>query len=291
VSAPVDVLAVLRAVGRELRPGAAECPCHGVPEPLCPARPAAGKGAAAPDVSSLDAASVARLIDHTLLRPEATPAQVRALCREAREHAFAAVCVNPIWVRTCAAELADSGVAVASVAGFPLGASVAEVKAAEAAAAVADGAREVDMVIGIGALKAGEHRLVERDVAAVVDACRPGGALVKVIIEAALLTDEEKARAAAIAKLAGAGFVKTSTGFGPGGATVEDVALLRRVVGPGVGVKAAGGIRDWPAARAMVAAGASRIGTSSGPAILAGVTEHSCAQIGSSTRMLSRPRR
>ncbi|HSD29409.1 MAG TPA: deoxyribose-phosphate aldolase, partial [Vicinamibacteria bacterium] len=140
----------------------------------------------------------------------------------------------------------------------------------EAARAVEDGAREVDMVLCVGALKAGDHRLVERDVAAVVAACRPGGALVKVIVEAALLTDEGKARASAIAKLAGAAFVKTSTGFGPGGATAEDVGLLRRVVGPGVGVKAAGGIRDWPAARAMVAAGASRIGTSSGPAIVAG---------------------
>lgn len=275
MSTPVDVLAVLRAIGKELRPGGAECPCHGVAEPLCPARPAPGPGTAAPDASSLDAAAVARLVDHTLLKPEATPAQVRALCREARAHAFAAVCVNPIWVRTCADALEGSGVAVASVAGFPLGASVADVKAAEAAAAVADGAREVDMVICVGALKAGDHRLVERHVAAVVDACRPGGALVKVIVESALLTDEEKVRAAAIAKLAGADFVKTSTGFGPGGATAEDVALLRRVVGPGVGVKAAGGIRDWPAARTMIAAGASRIGTSSGQAIVAGVTDRS----------------
>jgi deoxyribose-phosphate aldolase len=146
---------------------------------------------------------VARLVDHTLLRPEATPAQVHALCREAREHSFAAVCVNPVWVRTCAGELAGTAVAVASVAGFPLGASVAEVKAAEAAGAVADGAREVDMVLCVGALKAGDHVLVERDVAAVVDACRPGGALVKVIVEAALLTDEEKVGAAAIASSPG----------------------------------------------------------------------------------------
>jgi deoxyribose-phosphate aldolase len=271
----VDVLAVLRAIGAELRPGAPSCACHGVAEPLCPSRPAAGPASSAPGAPSLDAASVARLLDHTLLKPEATPAQVRALCREAREHAFAAVCVNPVWVRACAAELAGSGVAVASVAGFPLGASVTEVKAAEAAAAVADGAREVDMVLCVGALKAGDHRAVERDVAAVVDACRPGAAIVKVIVEAALLSDAEKARAAAISKLAGAAFVKTSTGFGPGGATAEDVALLRSVVGPGVGVKAAGGIRDWPAARAMLAAGASRIGTSSGPAIVSGCTDRS----------------
>lgn len=275
MSAPVDVVAVLRAVGDELRPGAAACPCHGVVEALCPARPPAREGAAAPDAGGLDAAGVARLVDHTLLKPEATPAQVRELCREARAHGFAAVCVNPLWVRTCADELRGSAVAVATVAGFPLGASVPEVKAAEAARAVEDGAREVDMVLSVGALKAGDHRLVERDVAAVVEACRAGGALVKVILEAALLADEEKARACAIAKLAGAAFVKTSTGFGPGGATVEDVALMRRAVGPGVGVKAAGGIRDWATARAMVAAGASRIGTSSGPRIVAGVPDRS----------------
>jgi deoxyribose-phosphate aldolase len=275
MSAPVDVIGVLLAIGGELRPGAPACGCHGVAEPLCPSRPSPRAGTGPLDPASLDAASVARLLDHTLLRPEATPAQIRVLCREARELAVAAVCVNPLWVGTCAAELAGTGVAVATVAGFPLGASVPEVKAAEAAAAVADGAREVDMVLCVGALKAGEHRAVERDVAAVVDACRAGGAVVKVIVEAALLTDDEKVRAAAISKLAGAAFVKTSTGFGPGGATVGDVALLRRAVGPGVGVKAAGGIRDWPAARAMVAAGASRIGTSSGPAIVAGVAEQS----------------
>jgi len=270
VSSLVDVEAVLRAIGGELRPGAPACRCHGVVEALCPARPEPGKGTDAPDASALGAAAVARLIDHTLLKPEATPAQVRALCREARDHAFAAVCVNPLWVRVCAEELGGTAIAVASVAGFPLGASVPEVKAAEAARAVEDGAREVDMVLSVGALKGGDHRFVERDVAAVVEACRPGGALVKVILEAALLTDEEKTRACAIAKLAGAAFVKTSTGFGPGGATTDDVALMRRVVGPGVGVKAAGGIRDWAAARAMVAAGASRIGTSAGPKILAG---------------------
>jgi deoxyribose-phosphate aldolase len=275
VSAPVDVLVILRAVGGELRPGAGACSCHGVVDALCPAWPAPGPGTAAPDAAALDAAGVARLIDQTLLKPEATPAQVRDLCRAARDHGFAAVCVNPLWVRTCAAELRGTAIAVATVAGFPLGASVPEVKAAEAARAVEDGAREVDMVLSVGALKAGEHRLVERDVAAVVEACRPGGALVKVILEAALLTDEEKARACAIAKLAGAAFVKTSTGFGPGGATAEDVALMRCAVGPGVGVKAAGGIRDWAAARAMVAAGASRIGTSAGPRIVAGASGRS----------------
>jgi deoxyribose-phosphate aldolase len=275
VSPPVDVLAVLRAIGEELRPGATRCSCHGVVEGLCPARPAPGPVTAPPDAAALDAAGVARLIDHTLLKPEATPAQVRGLCQEARDHGFAAVCVNPLWVRTCAEELRGTAIAVATVAGFPLGSSVPEVKAAEAARAVEDGAREVDMVLSVGALKAGDHRLVERDVAAVVEACRPGGALVKVILETALLADEEKARACGIAKLAGAAFVKTSTGFGPGGATAEDVALMRCAVGPGVGVKAAGGIRDWAAARAMVAAGASRIGTSAGPRIVAGASGRS----------------
>jgi deoxyribose-phosphate aldolase len=270
VSTPADVAAILRAIGAELLPGGALCSCHGVVQALCPARPAPGPGTAVPDTAALDAAGVARLIDHTLLKPEATPAQIRELCREARDHGFAAVCVNPLWVRTCAEELRGTAISVATVAGFPLGASVPEVKAAEATRAVDDGAREVDMVLSVGALKASDHRLVADDVAAVVEACRPGGALVKVILEAALLTDEEKARACAIAKLAGADFVKTSTGFGPGGATAEDVALMRRVVGPGVGVKAAGGIRDWAAARAMVAAGASRIGTSAGPKIVAG---------------------
>ena len=268
MSAPVDVVAVLRAIGVELRPGGAACGCHGVIEALCPARPAPGEGTAAPDASTLDAASVARLIDHTLLKPEATAAQVRELCREARDHGFAAVCVNPLWVRTCAEELGGTAIAVATVAGFPLGASVPEVKAAEAARAVEDGAREVDMVLSVGALKAGDHRLVERDVAAVVDACRPRGALVKVIIEAALLTDEEKARACAIARLAGAAFVKTSTGFGPGGATVADVDLMRKTVGAGIGVKAAGGIRSFQDLTNMLAAGATRIGASASVKIM-----------------------
>jgi deoxyribose-phosphate aldolase len=213
-------------------------------------------------------AEVARLIDHTLLRPEATAGQVRALCADARAHGFVAVCVNPVWVSLCAAELAGTTTLVATVAGFPLGASVAEVKAREAARAAQDGAREVDMVLNVGALKAGDDTLVERDVRAVVEAARAGGAIVKVIVEAALLTDEEKARACVLSVSAGAAFVKTSTGFGPGGATVADVALMRRTVGADVGVKAAGGIRDWAAAKAMIEAGASRIGTSAGVRIV-----------------------
>jgi deoxyribose-phosphate aldolase len=265
----VDLLAILRSLGSDLRPDETPCPCHGVAGGLCPSRPGPDPDKAGPvEVATLDAKAIARLIDHTILRPEATPAEVRRVCREARERAFAAVCVNPAWVRLSAGELRGYPTVVASVAGFPLGATVPEVKAAEAARAVEDGAREVDMVLSVGALKSGDHRAVERDVAAVVAACRGGGALVKVIIETALLTDEEKVRACAIAKLAGAHFVKTSTGFGPAGATAADVALMRHVVGPGVGVKAAGGVRDWKAARAMVAAGANRIGTSSGVKIL-----------------------
>jgi deoxyribose-phosphate aldolase len=214
---------------------------------------------------------VARLIDHTLLKPQATADDVRALCAEGRAHGFAAVCVNPAWVSLCAGELRGCSTQVATVAGFPLGASVSEIKAAEARRAVADGAHEVDMVLNVGALRGGDDRLVEDDVGAVVEACRDEGAMVKVIIEAALLTDEEKARACTLAQRAGAHYVKTSTGFGPGGATEHDVALMRRTVGPGTGVKAAGGVRDWPTARAMIVAGASRIGTSSGVGILGGV--------------------
>jgi len=219
-------------------------------------------------VESLDARALARLIDHTLLKPEATADAVRALCDDGRAHGFAAVCVNPAWVSLCAKELRGGPTLVATVAGFPLGASLPEIKAAEASRAVADGAREVDMVLNVGALKGGDDRLVERDVSAVVDVCQGERVAVKVIIEAALLTDEEKVRACTLAQRAGASFVKTSTGFGPGGATVEDVALMRRTVGPGTGVKAAGGVRDWASTRELIAAGANRIGTSSGVRIV-----------------------
>jgi deoxyribose-phosphate aldolase len=267
VSEDVDVLAILRALGRELAPGAASCACHAVAEPLCPARPASRPGLA-PVEGSPGAAELAGLIDHTVLKPEATADAVRRLCAEAAAHRFAAVCVNPVWVPLCARELSGTTVAVATVAGFPLGAARADVKAFEAASAIADGASEVDMVLNVGALKGGDLRAVEVDIRGVAEACRAGGALLKVIIEAVLLSDEQKVLACALAKLAGTDFVKTSTGFGAGGATVADVALLRRTVGPSVGVKAAGGIRDLAAARAMIAAGASRIGTSAGVKIL-----------------------
>jgi len=217
-------------------------------------------------VDSLDPRALAGLIDHTLLKPEATGDAIRVLCADGRAHGFAAVCVNPAWVSLCAEELRGHPTLVATVAGFPLGASLPEIKATEARRAVEDGAREIDMVLNVGALKSGDHGLVERDVARVVEACP--GVVVKVIIEAALLTDDEKVRACALSQQAGAGFVKTSTGFGPGGATAHDVALMRRTVGPGTGVKAAGGVRDWATAQELIAAGANRIGTSSGVRIV-----------------------
>jgi len=211
---------------------------------------------------------IARMIDHTLLKADATRANLETLCNEARQHGFATVCVNPAWVRLCADLLRGCDTRVCTVAGFPLGATPPEVKAYETARAIADGASEVDMVINIGALKSGDYRLVERDVAGVAETCRKGGAISKVIIEAALLTDDEKVKACVIAKLAGADFVKTSTGFGPGGATAADIALMRRVVGPEMGVKAAGGVRDLKSAQAMIDAGADRIGASVGVKIV-----------------------
>ena len=216
----------------------------------------------------LPAAELARMIDHTLLKPQATEAQIRQLCAEAREYRFATVCVNPAWVPLCADLLRGSPVAVCTVAGFPLGATLPVVKGHEAQRCVALGAAEVDMVINIGALKSGQTALVQDDIATVVDATHAMGGRVKVIIETCYLTDAEKIKACELCVAAGADFVKTSTGFGPSGATVEDVALMRRVVGPGVGVKAAGGIRTLTDVRAMIAAGANRIGASASVAIL-----------------------
>jgi deoxyribose-phosphate aldolase len=213
---------------------------------------------------------LARYIDHTLLRPDATAAEIDRLCEEARTFGFAAVCVNPTWVRRCAQNLRGSSVRVASVVGFPFGAGTTEVKAMEARRAIRDGAREIDMVINVGALKSGDHDLVRRDIEKVSDACREAGALCKVIIETALLTDEEKVVASHLAKQAKADFVKTSTGFGPGGATVHDVLLMRETVGPRLGVKASGGIRSAEDVREMIAAGASRIGASASVQIVTG---------------------
>jgi deoxyribose-phosphate aldolase len=210
---------------------------------------------------------VADFVDHTLLKAEATRKDVLKLCAEAREHRFAAVCVNPSWVEVCAGELAGTEVAVASVCGFPLGATTSRVKATEAAEAVSRGANEVDMVAALGHIKGGEWRYVEDDIRAVVESAR--GALVKVIIESAILAPEDIVKASAIAKLAGAHFVKTSTGFhAAGGATADAVRLMRLTVGDDLGVKAAGGVRDCATALAMIGAGASRIGTSSGVAFV-----------------------
>jgi len=214
-------------------------------------------------------ADINRLIDHTLLKPDATEEQIRQLCAEAREYGFASVCINPAWVSLAAQELAGSEVKVCTVIGFPLGATTPTTKAIEARDAIANGAQEIDMVINVGALKSGDDELVLRDVEAVVAAARDR-ALVKVILETALLTKEEIVKACLLAKRAGADFVKTSTGFGGGGATVEDIALMRETVGEQMGVKASGGIRDRQTAEAMVAAGATRIGASASVAIATG---------------------
>lgn len=212
---------------------------------------------------------IARYIDHTLLKPESTQADIIQLCKEAKQYQFATVCVNPFWVKTAAEELKGSGVGVATVIGFPLGATSTFTKVAETRDAIASGATEVDMVINIGALKSKDEMAVYQDIRQIVRAAN-GQALVKVIIETGFLTDEEKKRACMIAKEAGADFVKTSTGFGPGGATVEDIKLMRETVGPEIGVKASGGVRDFETAKAMIDAGATRIGASSGVAIAKG---------------------
>jgi deoxyribose-phosphate aldolase len=214
--------------------------------------------------------AVAPMIDHTLLKPEASQDEIAQLCYEARKYQFASVCVNPSNVKLCAQLLESSGVPVCTVVGFPLGATPTDVKVFETQQAVREGATEVDMVINVGALKSRDYELVERDIASIARVCHAGNAILKVIIEAALLTDEEKVVACQLAKVAGADFVKTSTGFGPGGATADDVALMRRVVGPAMGVKAAGGIRTFEDAQKMIAAGASRLGASASVKIMQG---------------------
>ena len=215
----------------------------------------------------MDKKTIASMIDHTLLKPEAPPAQVEKLCAEAAEYHFASVCVNPVYIPLAARLLDGTGVKVCCVVGFPLGAIAPEQKAAEAASCAAMGAEELDMVIHVGAAKAGDWALVQRDIEGVVKAA--AGHTVKVIIETCLLTDEEKVKACEAAKAAGAHFVKTSTGFSTGGATTHDIALMRKTVGPKMGVKASGGIRDYETAMAMIEAGANRIGASAGIAIVA----------------------
>jgi deoxyribose-phosphate aldolase len=213
--------------------------------------------------------SVARMIDHTLLKPEASKEQIIKLCEEAKEYKFATVCVNPYWVSTAAQELKGSGVGVTTVVGFPLGATSTFVKIAETRDAIANGATEIDMVINVGALKSGDFETVKKDIEGVVLAAK-GHAPVKVIIETGLLEIEEKKKACILAKMAGADFVKTSTGFGPGCATPEDIKLMREAVGPDLGVKASACVRDLDTARKMIQAGATRIGASAGIAIVTG---------------------
>jgi deoxyribose-phosphate aldolase len=262
--------------GTQAASGSSRCNCHTVLEEQCPdrwrwiiecgAQRIGTDGEVAPSMDS----RLASFIDHTLLKPDATETQIVKLCDEARRFGFASVCINPVWVARARSLLEGTRVAVCSVAGFPLGAAVSDVKSYEARRAICDGASEVDMVIHVGALKSGNDALVARDIAAVVDACHEQGAITKVIIEAALLTDDEKVRACIKAKEAGADFVKTSTGFASGGATVEDVALMRRVVGAAMGIKAAGGIRDGEVMQKIIAAGATRIGASAGVKIVQG---------------------
>lgn len=239
-----DILALAEAYERELPPA---------PPPLVPPQGVA----------------LAGWIDHTLLKPESTAAQIERLCAEASEHGFATVCVNPVYVPLAASRLLDSGVGVCSVISFPLGAHSPDFKAAEAEFVIHAGATEVDMVINIGALKGGDFALAFEDVRAVVEAAHAQNVVVKVILENALLTQREKIIACLLCREAGADFVKTSTGFSTSGATVEDVALMRRVVGAEMGVKAAGGIRTWKDAQRMIAAGANRLGASASLAILA----------------------
>jgi deoxyribose-phosphate aldolase len=248
------------------------CACHSVLFDCCPDRLKGVLDAGATRIglyaSGGSTGGVSGMIDHTLLKPDATRADIEKLCREAAEFHFATVCVNPAWVALAASLLRGTGVGVCSVVGFPLGATTPDVKNYETRRAIFDGATEIDMVINIGALKSGDLRTVEKDIEAVVEPCRECRVVSKVIIEAALLTDEEKITASTLAKAAGADFVKTSTGFASGGATAADVALMRRVVGADMGVKAAGGVRDLEGLKAMVAAGASRVGASAGVKIV-----------------------
>jgi deoxyribose-phosphate aldolase len=268
----VDIIVqeLAAAPGRGAPP--TRCRCHAVREDCCPnrLRGVVDAGASRVGVHASGGApgGVAHLIDHTLLKPDATRKEIEELCKEAATFAFAAVCVNPTWVPLAASLLQGSHVAVCSVVGFPLGATTSDVKAYETRRAIFDGASEIDMVINVGALKSGELRAVERDIDAVTSIGRERRVLTKVIIEAALLTDDEKVTACTLAKAAGADYVKTSTGFGPGGATASDVALMRRVVGDEMGIKAAGGVRDLQSLEAMVAAGATRIGASAGVRIV-----------------------
>ncbi len=249
--------------------------CTSISVELCEENlaPVIAAGACRIGVSQVEPGSLTNLagtIDHTLLRPDATVAEIDTICQEALENRFASVCVNGAWVRRCAEILKGSGVTTCAVIGFPLGAMAPEVKIYEARRVVEDGACEVDMVMNVGALKSGDDGFVRRDIAGVAEVCHRLGAKLKVILETCLLTKQEIARACVLAKEAGADFVKTSTGFSKGGATVEDVELMRRTVGPVLGVKASGGVRDAEGVRKMIEAGATRIGASASVAIVRG---------------------
>ena len=277
---PVDLTRLVEIVIEELASagvgaGTRRCSCHGWVHDCCPdrLRTVVQAGASRLGVQGAPGAGdVAAMIDHTLLKPDATRSEIETLCEEALQFGFATVCVNPAWVSLCARLLRAPSekprVGVCSVVAFPFGATTCDVKQYETRRAIFDGADEIDMVINVGALKSGEARLVERDIEAVVGVCRESGVTSKVIIEAALLGEEEKITACTLAKAAGADYVKTSTGYGPGGATAADVALMRHVVGNQMGVKAAGGVRDLGTLTAMVAAGASRVGASAGVRIV-----------------------
>ncbi|HUA19006.1 MAG TPA: deoxyribose-phosphate aldolase [Bryobacteraceae bacterium] len=228
----------------------------------------------------IPAPSLARLIDHTLLRPEATREDILRICREALRYNFASVCVNSCWTALVAAELAGSAVKTCVVVGFPFGATLTAAKVAETEAALRAGAQEIDMVQNVGALRSGDLDAVQADIAAVVQAAHKGGAIVKVILENAFLDDSQKAAACRIAKTSGADFVKTSTGFGPSGATVHDIELMRLAVGPEMGVKASGGIRTLDDARKMIAAGATRIGASASVQIIEAALAAETAEAG-----------
>ena len=233
------------------------------------AQGASGSSESGSGADSLQPADLARFIDHTLLKPEATEEQIDKLCEEAAQHHFYSVCVNSNWAERCARKLGGTGVKVCAVVGFPLGAMDSRAKAFEARTAVSNGAAEIDMVMNVGAMKAKDLKTVREDMLAVRRACR-AGIVLKVIIEACLLSDDEKVLACQIAKEVGADFVKTSTGFNKGGATVADVSLMRRTVGPKMGVKAAGGVKSFEDAVQMIRAGATRIGTSSGVLLVTG---------------------
>ncbi len=274
---PVDLERLIQIIVEEMAAAGGgraptRCSCHSVLYECCPSRvaPVVEAGATRLGLHAVGggAGNVAAMIDHTLLKPDATRSEIETLCREAKEFGFASVCINPTWVATCARLMRGSPVAVCSVVGFPLGATTADTKQYETRRAIFDGASEIDMVINVGALKSGNLQLVENDIHAVTSACRESNVVSKVIIETALLTDDEKVTACTLAKAAAADFVKTSTGFVPGGATAEDVALMRRVVGEDMGIKASGGVRTLEGVKAMVAAGATRIGASAGVRIV-----------------------